>query len=324
MPRPARTVRILVALVLGLVAVPGVAPAPQAAAATWACTADTPVEDRPVLRKGDRGTCVKVVQNLLTTRGYKVKSSGSFDSATDLAVRRFQHDRVGLAIDGAVGRATWTALDSGGTPYDLHRGPHTSDAVLLSFDDCPVSYEAFEETVLGAEQLGIALALLPTGDCVQAGRFDADVARAHGHYVFNHSVTHPYLTELSARKVYAELGSPGIVTSYGRPPFGHYDTETVRNAYAQRGMRIWTWTFDTRDWEGKTTDQVVDVVVGVAGADPAMPGAQAGDTVLMHMKWNAFNPDALARITDGLEGRGLTVCRNQDAPAPVAPDALAC
>ncbi|WP_423257701.1 polysaccharide deacetylase family protein, partial [Escherichia coli] len=127
----------------------------------------------------------------------------------------------------------------------------------------------FNEAVSGAQQLGIALALFPTGQCLQSGKFDAAYARARGHYVFNHSVSHPKLTELSYSSASAQLGSPGVVTNYGRPPYGAYDTTTVRNAYAQRAMRIWTWNVDPRDWEGKSMATVVDFVVS---------NARAGDT----------------------------------------------
>ena len=90
-------------------------------------------------------------------------------------MRRFQHDHVDLVIDGRVTAPTWGALDSGGTPYVIQSGPNRSDYVVLSFDDCPPSLEAFEAAVVGAEGLEIALALFPTGQCLDAGRFDAAV-----------------------------------------------------------------------------------------------------------------------------------------------------
>lgn len=305
----ARVLRILLvpALVAGSLLVVG--PVPAASGLVRSCSSTTPVAGRPLLRKGDTGSCVKLLQSLLIAKGYSVGSAGAdgdFGTNTDHAVRRFQHDYLALAIDGQVGAKTWGVLEAGGTRYSISQGPNRSSYVMLSFDDCPKSLDAFKQTVLGAERLGIALALLPNGGCLQAGRFDAAFARAHGHYVFNHSVTHPDLTKLSYAQAYAELGAPGIVTNYGRPPFGSYDTLAVRNAYAQRGMRIWTWTMDTRDWEGKSQDEVVASVV---------TNSRAGGSVLMHMPWNGFNTAALAEMTSGLAERGLAVCRNKGATA---------
>lgn len=309
MPHLTRFLRILVASVLTAGALMSVGPAPEASAAVQSCSSSTPIASRPLLRKGDTGSCVKVLQNLLVAKGYTIGSSGvdgDFGTQTDNAVRRFQSDYVGLAIDGLVGQQTWSTLVNGGTRYTIGKGPNRSSYVVLTFDDCPKSLDAFKATVLGAESLGIALTLQPTGDCLLSGRFDAAFARAHGAYVFNHSITHPDLTTLSYAQAYAELGSPGVVTNYGRPPYGSYNTLAVRNAYAQRAMRIWTWSLDTRDWEGKSMASVVSYVIN---------NAHAGDTVLMHMGWNAFNKTALSQMKSGLADRGLAVCRNKGATA---------
>lgn len=197
-----------------------------------------------------------------------------------------------------------TSTARSGTPS----GPAHGDAVVLSFDDCPKSMEEFKTTVLAAEKLGIAVVLFPTGNCVTTHRIDPDFARAHGAYVFNHSVTHPDLRKVSAARLKAELGAPGIVTNWGRPPFGAVNA-TVRNAYAAAGMKVWMWDVDTLDWKGKSTDELVNYVVA---------NTRAGDTVLMHMHWNGFNPDALTRMKAGLNARGLQVCRNR-GPVAVAP-----
>lgn len=304
-----RSLRILVALVLISGAFMMAGPASSASAATRTCSSSTPIASRPLLRKGDTGSCVRVLQNLLVSKGYSVGSSGAdgvFGTNTDNAVRRFQSDYVSLAIDGLVGQMTWGTLVNGGTRYSISHGPNRSNYVVLSFDDCPKSLDAFKQVVLGAEQLGIALSLQPTGQCLQSGTFDAAYARAHGHYVFNHSISHPDLTTLTYSQAYAELGAPGVVTNYGRPPYGAYNTLNVRNAYAQRAMRIWTWDVDTRDWEGKSMASVVSYVIGNTGA---------GQTVLMHMGWNAFNTTALSQMKSGLATKGLGVCRNKGATA---------
>ena len=122
---------------------------------------------RPTLRYGDTGSCVKVLQNILLNKGYNIGASyatGNFYSGTELAVRRYQSSKLDLKIDGVVGPATWNRLvNGGGTTYSIHSGPNTSSRVVLSFDDCPKSYSAFQSAVLGAQSLGIALVLAPTG-----------------------------------------------------------------------------------------------------------------------------------------------------------------
>lgn len=199
-------------------------------------------------------------------------------------------------------------------PYSMAKGANTSSRVVLTYDDCPTSLKAFKDTVLAAEKANVGLALFPTGNCIRAGRFDAAFARQHGMHVFNHSNTHPDLRTLSKAGVQKELGAPGIVTTYGRPPYGAYNN-TVKSAYAAVGMKIWTWTVDTNDWRGKSRASVVSYVTSTA---------KAGDTVLMHMQWNGFSGTAIRDMKKGLEAKGLKVCRNYDGTVPIKPARMWC
>lgn len=59
---------------------------------------------RAMLRKGDQGSSVRQLQEVLG-----IAADGSFGPATDKAVRAFQAKK-GLTADGLVGPATWKAL----------------------------------------------------------------------------------------------------------------------------------------------------------------------------------------------------------------------
>lgn len=187
--------------------------------------------------------------------------------------------------------------------YNIYTGPNASGKVMLTYDDCPTSLAAFKQTVVDAEGLGIALALFPTGNCLISGRIDPSYARSHGHYVFNHSISHPDLTKVSYAEAVRQLGAPGVVTTYGRPPYGAYNQQ-VKKAYAAVGMRMWLWTVDTLDWQGRTSSELVSYVVG---------HAKKGDTVLMHMQHQGFNRETLRGIRDGLRAKGMGVCVNHGA-----------
>ena len=302
-------------LALGLLVV---APAPEAAAAVQSCSSSTPVASRPTLRYGDTGSCVKVLQNLLLAKGVSIGTSyadGKFGPGTLLGVRRYQQSRLDLAIDGVVGPYTWNRLvNGGGTAYSVYRGPNTSSRVILSFDDCPTSLSAFKATVVGARNLGIALVLAPTGNCISAGRFNASYARQYGHWVINHSVEPPGLhhpldvVDLLPARV---AGCGHLV----RPPALRRGQRAVRNAFATKSMRIWLWNVDTNDWRGKTRSQVVSYVVTYA---------KPGNTVLMHMHWNGFNTTALSSMKSGLAAKGIGVCRNLGATTPTRPSHVNC
>ncbi len=287
--------------------------APAASAANVSCTTATPASSRPTLRLGDTGTCVRLLQEDLADQGWDVNVDGIFNDRTDKAVRRFQASWQYLDIDGIVGGYTWDKLvNGGGTLYSTTRGPNRTSKVVLSFDDCPKSLSSFKSTVLAAESMGIRLVLFPYGQCQEWGLIDYSYARAHGHYVFNHSYSHADLSKLSYSGVVSELNG-GPQGSYGRPPYGNYNL-TVKNAYVSKSMRIWTWTVDTEDWTGKSQSSVVNYVIA---------NAKAGNTVLMHMQYSAFNSSALSQIKSGLAAKGLSICSNT-GPVGQYPTTLAC
>lgn len=63
----------------------------------------------PVLRYGNSGNAVRVLQTLLTYNRYGVGISGRFDVLTETAVKAFQANRR-LSADGIVGSRTWQEL----------------------------------------------------------------------------------------------------------------------------------------------------------------------------------------------------------------------
>ena len=66
-------------------------------------------EPTETVKKGDKGTPVRWVQNKLNKFGYKLSVDGKFGGGTDKAVRDFQKKK-GLTDDGKVGRNTRNAL----------------------------------------------------------------------------------------------------------------------------------------------------------------------------------------------------------------------
>jgi putative chitinase len=63
----------------------------------------------PLLRRGDTGHDVTILQNELVEAGFKVLPDGDFGEITEQAVKTFQASQ-GLKSDGVVGRDTWDAL----------------------------------------------------------------------------------------------------------------------------------------------------------------------------------------------------------------------
>lgn len=66
-----------------------------------------------MLRLGSTGDEVKAFQESLTTNGFPVTASGTFDAATDTATKAFQRAHKQLDVDGVGGPATRAALQRG-------------------------------------------------------------------------------------------------------------------------------------------------------------------------------------------------------------------
>ncbi|MGB3641873.1 MAG: peptidoglycan-binding domain-containing protein [Rivularia sp. (in: cyanobacteria)] len=86
----------------------------------------------PVLRYGNSGNAVRVLQTLLTYNRYGVGISGSFDVLTETAVKAFQANRR-LSADGIVGSRTWRELTRHAT-FHTKRDPME----IPMFGDRPV------------------------------------------------------------------------------------------------------------------------------------------------------------------------------------------
>ena len=65
----------------------------------------------PIVRRGDTGLAVKVLQKLLNAYGYKLKVDGIFGPITEGAVKDFQK-KYSLTVDGIAGPKTFDALAS--------------------------------------------------------------------------------------------------------------------------------------------------------------------------------------------------------------------
>jgi peptidoglycan hydrolase-like protein with peptidoglycan-binding domain len=68
-----------------------------------------PSQDWPLLKLGSKGDETLWMQQHLKTSDPTTPTSGSFDAATDTAVRNFQAQR-GIPVSGTTDAATWQAL----------------------------------------------------------------------------------------------------------------------------------------------------------------------------------------------------------------------
>lgn len=122
-----------------------------------------------------------------------------------------------------------------------------------------------------------------------------------GMWVGNHSYTHPHLIQQSQAQMDAELsrtqqaiaGAGGGTPRLFRPPYGETNA-TLRSVEAKYGLTEVIWDVDSQDWNGASTDAIVQAVGRLGN----------GQVVLMH-EWPANTLAAIPRIAQALAARGL-------------------
>ncbi|WP_329141350.1 polysaccharide deacetylase family protein [Streptomyces sp. NBC_00670] len=188
--------------------------------------------------------------------------------------------------------------------------------VGLTFDDGPSNDHT--PAVLGAlKQNGLRATMFNEGQ--YAASYPSQVAAEvnAGMWVGNHSYTHPHLVQQSQSAIDSEVSrtQQAIANAGGgtpklfRPPYGETNS-TLKAVEAKYGLTEVIWDVDSQDWNGASTDAIVQAVNRLGN----------GQVILMH-EWPANTLAAIPRIAQTLASKGL--CSGMISPSTgraVAPD----
>jgi peptidoglycan/xylan/chitin deacetylase (PgdA/CDA1 family) len=219
---------------------------------------------------------------------------------------------TGLA---AVALAAAGTLTVGSGPAQAAPAAACTGYVALTFDDGP---SGSTSALLGAlKQNGLRATMFNQGQYAAANPSLVKAQVDAGMWVANHSYTHPHLTQLSQAQIDSEIGrtQQAIANAGGgtpklfRPPYGETNA-TVKAVAAKYGLTEVIWDVDSQDWNGASTDAIVQAANRLTD----------GQVMLMH-DWSANTLAAIPRIAQGLASRGL--CAGMISPQTgraVAPD----
>jgi peptidoglycan/xylan/chitin deacetylase (PgdA/CDA1 family) len=189
--------------------------------------------------------------------------------------------------------------------------PTTRHVVALTFD-AGANADGVASILATLRRDHVAATFFLTGAFVRQYPAAARAIAAAGGRIGDHTISHPYLTQLSDAAVRQQiLGAAQQISSVTgqnpaplfRFPFGDADARTIAIAN-QVGYVPVRWTVDTLGWEG-TAGHINAPVV----AARVLAALQPGEIVLMHVGSNpddhtTFDADALPQVISELRARG--------------------
>ncbi|QWB24994.1 polysaccharide deacetylase family protein [Streptomyces koelreuteriae] len=171
--------------------------------------------------------------------------------------------------------------------------------VGLTFDDGPSGNTT--RLLDALRQNGLRATMFNQGQHAAANPSLVRAQVSAGMWVGNHSYTHPHLTRLSQAQIDSEIsrtqqavgGAGGGTPKLFRPPYGETNA-TVKSIAARHGLTEIIWHVDSQDWNGASTDAIVQAAARLTN----------GQIILLH-DWPANTLAAIPRIAQTLTARGL-------------------
>lgn len=160
----------------------------------------------------------------------------------------------------------------------VSKGSRRGRLVALTFDDGPGPITP----ALTAElrRLRVPATFFQVADPVYSNPVVARAAQRRPFAVGSHTISHPYLDRMPLEAQAREIagGAAAIEANGGdypklfRPPYGHWNDETIRAARRNRMLSVF-WSVSSRDWLISDPDTLADRVIS---------RVQPGAIVLMH------------------------------------------
>ncbi len=187
---------------------------------------------------------------------------------------------------------------------EVRRGKTEGMRIALTFDDGPHPTQTPQILAI-LERYGVKATFFMVGVNVENYPDAARAVPAGGHEVGNHTFSHHRIAGMSREEIQREIDDCadtlervcGYRPSLFRPPEGSInDTgrECLKNAHYTPVL----WSLDTRDWECKDRDTVVNTVLS---------HVRPGDIILMHdyIGHGSKTPEALEELLPRLLSMGF-------------------
>lgn len=202
-------------------------------------------------------------------------------------------------VNNELMEATKISLNLDDDYHKEHTILENAKLVAFTFDDGPSKYTLDIVDIL--EKYNASATFFEVGYNIKAHPEVTKEVSERGFEIANHTTDHSKLTKLTESKYLSKINDNNTIFKeitgkdmpYLRPPYGSYNDKIK----AKAGVPIVTWSLDTRDWESRNKDKIIDMV---------MSNIKEGDIILFHDLYESTK-DAVKELMPLLKEEGYQV-----------------
>ncbi|OIO47724.1 MAG: hypothetical protein AUJ32_02220 [Parcubacteria group bacterium CG1_02_40_82] len=188
---------------------------------------------------------------------------------------------------------------------EISRGNPAKKQVIFTFD-AGAGTNSAQKILEVAQKHNLKLTFFSTGKFAEKNPELIKQIAAEGHEIFNHTYSHPHLTQITDEQIKEELDKAEQIISgliqkttkpYFRPPYGDRNSHVLEIA-KENGYQSVFWTLDALDWMSDKTETQTKERIYL--------NLKPGAIILMHMGDN-ITGNILDEVFTYIENQGYKI-----------------
>lgn len=218
------------------------------------------------------------------------------DKSTTFYITESKDIKTMEIVNNELKEASKISLNLDENYHKEHTIIENAKLVAFTFDDGPSKYTLDIVNIL--EEYNASATFFEVGYNIKAHPEVTKEVSERGFEIANHTTDHSKLTKLTESKYLSKINDNNSIFKeltgkdmpYLRPPYGSYNDKIK----AKAGVPIVTWSLDTRDWESRNKDKIIEMV---------MNNIKEGDIILFHDLYESTK-DAVKELMPLLKEEG--------------------
>lgn len=218
------------------------------------------------------------------------------DKSTTFYIKENENIKNLEIVNNELTEAAKISLNLDESYHKEHTIQKEAKLVAFTFDDGPSKYTLDIANIL--EEYNASATFFEVGYNIKAHPEITKELSERGFEIANHTTDHSKLTKLTEAKYLSKINDNNAIFKeltgkdmpYLRPPYGSYNDKIK----AKAGVPIVTWSLDTRDWESRNKDKVIEMVIN---------NIKEGDIILFHDLYESTR-DAVKELMPLLKEQG--------------------